>query len=81
MVKDTLSCPTEYKQQAKNNNFTAWKYIKSERKVLRVIVKDDGRTIVTAYFDRDYLKKYKRRQQNENAKEVRYYEQSRSYAR
>ena len=64
-IESTLMLPDEWYQQ-KNNNFSAWKYIKSEGKVLRVIIADDGKTIVTAYYDRDYLKKYKREKQNES---------------
>ena len=77
-IKDTLTNPDEWVQQEKNNNFSCWKYIKSQKKVLRVIVQNDGRTVVTAYYDRDYLKKYKRKKKNQE--ESNSYEHKANYA-
>ena len=64
-IRDAIENPTKYKVQD-NNRISVWKFIKSERKCLRVILMPDGRTIHNAYFDRDENRKQYRKKRKNN---------------
>ena len=53
-ITETLEQPQGVKMQD-NSRVSYWRYINSQRKVLRVITLNDRRTIHNAYYDRDAL--------------------------
>ena len=59
-ITDTLERPQRVKVQ-ENGRVSFWKYVHAARKVLRVVTLDDRRTILNSYFDRDELRKYRKK--------------------
>ena len=70
-IADTLERPQRVKVQ-ENGRVSFWKYVHTARKVLRVVTLDDRRTVLNSYFDRDELRRYKKKQGKKENKNVFY---------
>jgi len=59
LLIEMINNPIQIEKQT-NGNIKLWGYSSEYKKHIRVILLDDERTVLTAFFDRDFYKKKKR---------------------
>ena len=68
-----LNSPIAVEQEA-SGRFRFWGEIEEkEGRILRVVTLEDGTTIHNAFFDRDFLRKYRRQLEESSAMKIQYY--------